>query len=154
MYSPEKDKLTGAAYDNLPGGFCPPKFETNGKNRFTNKTVIVTGGAGNFGKSCALRMASEGCNIALWDLVDASPVVEEIRRKYPEVNAKSYQLNVTEHEKVEEVAKQVKVDFGKIDYLFNNASYQGDLKKMMNCLRSSRHGTARQFLQYLNFGRH
>lgn len=24
------DKLTAATYDNLPGGFCPAKFETNG----------------------------------------------------------------------------------------------------------------------------
>ena len=43
------DKLTSAAYDNLPGGFSLPKFETNAKNRFSGKTIIVTGGAGNFG---------------------------------------------------------------------------------------------------------
>ena len=37
----------------------------NAKNRFTGKTVIVTGGNGNFGQCCAKRMASEGCNVAL-----------------------------------------------------------------------------------------
>ena len=76
------DKLTSAAYDNLPGGFSKPKFETNAKNRFKGKTIIVTGGAGNFGKCCAKRMASEGCNVALWDLVDASPVAQELVKEY------------------------------------------------------------------------
>ena len=57
------DQLTSASYDNLPGGFAKSKNETNAKNRFAGKTIIVTGGAGNFGKCCATRMASEGCNV-------------------------------------------------------------------------------------------
>jgi NAD(P)-dependent dehydrogenase (short-subunit alcohol dehydrogenase family) len=139
------DRLTSAAYDNLPGGFSKCKFETNAKNRFTGKTIIVTGGAGNFGKCCAKRMASEGCNVAIWDLVDATPVAEEIAKEY-KVKAQAFKINITNCKAVAETAAKVKEVFGKIDYLFNNAGYQGhftqakdydpeDFKKVMdiNC---------------------
>eukprot|EP00398_MALV-I-01_sp_L67-1_P000263 gene263-515_t len=122
------DRLTEKAYDNLTGGFCPQKTETNAKDRFDGKTVIVTGGAGNFGKSCAMRMASEGCNVALWDIADATPVAEEIKTKY-KVQAQAFQLNVTDQAAVASTAQQVKDAFGKIDYLFNNAGYQGQFAK-------------------------
>jgi NAD(P)-dependent dehydrogenase (short-subunit alcohol dehydrogenase family) len=36
--------------------------------RFTNKTVIVTGGAGGIGLAIATRFASEGANIVLADI--------------------------------------------------------------------------------------
>ena len=123
------DKLTECAYDNLSGGFCHPKGETNGQNRFVGKTVIVTGGAGNFGKSCAMRMASEGCNVALWDIADATAVAEEIKAKYSGIKAQAFQLDVTDQAAVAATAQKVKDGFGKIDYLFNNAGYQGDFKK-------------------------
>merc|ERR1719379_411584 len=114
------DQLTSASYDKLPGGFAQAKFETNAKNRFAGKTVIVTGGAGNFGKCCAKRMASEGCNVALWDLVDATPVAEELAKEYG-VKVQAFQINITDSKAVAEQAAAVKAAFGKIDYLFNNA---------------------------------
>lgn len=43
---------------------------TNAKDRFHGKTVLVTGGAGDFGKNCGIRMASEGANVALVGRVD------------------------------------------------------------------------------------
>ncbi|CAD7938741.1 unnamed protein product [Amoebophrya sp. A25] len=140
------DKLSEAAYDNLTGGHALPKFETNAANRFRGKTVIVTGGAGNFGKCCAKRMASEGCNVALWDLMDASSVAKEIAEESPSVKVECFQLNITDCAAVKAAAQEVKDKFGKIDYLFNNAGYQGnfasadkydpeDFKKVMdiNC---------------------
>jgi NAD(P)-dependent dehydrogenase (short-subunit alcohol dehydrogenase family) len=36
--------------------------------RFSNKTVIVTGGAGGIGLAIASRFASEGANIVLADI--------------------------------------------------------------------------------------
>ena len=41
---------------------------THARDRFIGKTIVITGGAGDFGKNCGLRMASEGANVALLDI--------------------------------------------------------------------------------------
>eukprot|EP01083_Nonionella_stella_P073311 198137_1 len=106
-------------------GYCHEKTQTRAKGRFTNKTVIITGGAGNFGTSCAYRMASEGCNVALFDTADTANVVQQILSKYSNVKCKSYKVDVTNESVVQQTVQQVVNDFGGIDYLFNNAEYQG-----------------------------
>ena len=51
------------------------------KDRFHGKTVFITGGAGDFGKKCGLRMASEGANVALLDIIEdkLNKAKEEVR---------------------------------------------------------------------------
>jgi meso-butanediol dehydrogenase/(S,S)-butanediol dehydrogenase/diacetyl reductase len=41
---------------------------SNAKDRFHGKTVFITGGGGDFGKNCGIRMAREGANVALVSL--------------------------------------------------------------------------------------
>lgn len=62
--------------------------------------------------------------MALWDLVDASPVAEELKKAHG-IKAEAFQLNITDVPAVKAAAEKVKASFGKIDYLFNNAGYQG-----------------------------
>ena len=38
---------------------------THAQNRFHGKTVLITGGYGEFGLNCGLRMAKEGANVAI-----------------------------------------------------------------------------------------
>ncbi len=64
LYSAEKDKLSDSKYDLPPdAGYCTEKTETRAFGRFKDKTIIVTGAAGNFGAKCAERFASEGAKI-------------------------------------------------------------------------------------------
>ena len=107
-------------------GYCHEKSETRSKMRFINKTVIITGGVGDFGKACAFRMASEGCNIVIWDIIDGNKVCNEISSKYINIKCNSYIVDVTDENMVKETVDTVLKEFGKIDYLFNNAGYQGD----------------------------
>ena len=107
-------------------GYCHEKTETRAKGRFMDKTVIITGGAGNFGEACAYRMASEGCNIVLWDIVDATNISNQIAAKYTKIKCKSYIVDVTNEDIVKQTVDTVLNEFNKINYLFNNAGYQGD----------------------------
>ena len=49
-------------------------------NRFTGKTVLITGAGGGIGRSVALRFAAEGANVAVNDIKAemVQAVVDEI----------------------------------------------------------------------------
>lgn len=129
LYDSTKDDLTKSKYEIDPKKdviFCPERTETRARNRFNDKVALATGGAGNFGAQFAERMASEGCNVAIVDIVDASDVAKNINNKYPNIKIKSYKVDITKEEDVRDVIEEIVREFGAINYLFNNAGYQGD----------------------------
>ena len=114
-------------------GYCHQKYDTCASNRFKNKTLLITGGGGNFGSVCAQRFAKEGGNVIIWDLFDASEIVELIKKKYPSIQIASYIVDVTDEDLVEEMSNKCWNDFNcNIDYLFNNAGYQGQFTPTHN----------------------
>ena len=48
------------------------------------------------------------------------------------VKVQAFQINITDSKAVAETAAAVKAAFGKIDYLFNNAGYQGAFTQAEN----------------------
>lgn len=102
--------------------------QTNATDRFKDKVVIITGGAGNIGSSVAHRMAKEGCNIAVFDLPKLNEQMEEMKVEFEEKYSVKFiycGCDVTNEESVIESVNTVVKELGKIDYLFNNAGYQG-----------------------------
>ena len=97
------------------------------------KTAIVTGAARGIGKAIALKLASEGANIALTDLVynEAAQAVED-ELKAMGVNAKAYASNAADYADTQKVINEIMNDFGRIDILVNNAGItkDGALKRM------------------------
>jgi len=104
------------------------KMKQKQKIGFLNKNIIITGGGGNFGTKCAERFASEGANIILWDIVDSSKVVKQIKDKY-KVKVQNYIVDVANEEDVKKAVLDCVKEFLRIDMLFNNAGYQGDFVK-------------------------
>jgi len=101
---------------------------TNAKDRFHGKSVIITGGAGDFGMNCGVRMASEGANVALFDL--AGEKLDAAAQKVKDAavgGAKviTFGADVTDAAKVEATVGAAFKEFGGANYLFNNAGYQG-----------------------------
>lgn len=96
-------------------------------NMMKGKTVLITGAARGIGKAVALKLASEGADVAFTDLV-IDEVAQETEKELLAlgVNAKGYASNAADFAQTEEVVGKIKEDFGKIDVLVNNAGITRD----------------------------
>ena len=97
------------------------------------KTAIVTGAARGIGKAIAMKLASEGANIAFTDLAynEAVQAVEN-ELKAMGVIVKAYASNAADYTDTLKVVEEIMNDFGRIDILVNNAGItkDGALKRM------------------------
>lgn len=98
--------------------------------KFSNKTIVITGAAGDIGSATAKAFAQEGASIML---VDLNSTVEKMRVMCSELmdlgasQAEWIACDVTD---VEQVTKMVECSIkklGQIDLFFNNAGIQGVL---------------------------
>ncbi len=96
-------------------------------NLLKGKVVLITGAARGIGKAIALKLASEGADIAFTDLV-----IDENGKKTEKeiveygVKAKGYASNAASFEETQTVVKEILKDFGRIDVLVNNAGITKD----------------------------
>lgn len=87
----------------------------------TVPVAIVTGGAKGIGRGCALALAEKGFDLVLVDLLDA-----EMARTRGEIETigqrcLTYQADVADFARAQEVAADVLAHTGRIDFLLNNA---------------------------------
>jgi len=93
----------------------------------SNKTAIVTGGTRGIGKAIVLELAKSGCNVAFnYSKSDdlANELVKEIEALG--VKAMARKADVSDFESAKDMIKEVKDEFGQIDYLVNNAGITRD----------------------------
>jgi len=107
-------------------------------NGLSGKTAIVTGGSSGIGQAIAVRLGHEGVNVAVnyvGPLEGAEATREAIdggvRGCIDEVNACSapsramlVEADVSDEEAVERMFKEVRSEFGTVDFLVNNAGIQ------------------------------
>lgn len=89
--------------------------------KLQDKIAIITGGAGGIGKGMAIAFVKEGAKVAIVDLDEEAgkETIEELQQYQPD--SIFIQANLTAHEKLEGIVKQVVDHFGKLDILVNNA---------------------------------
>jgi len=99
------------------------------------KNALITGSARGLGKSMAIALAKEGCNIIINDIEPMKEValktVDEL--KGMGVNSEFIPADVSDFESCKKMAEIIKDKFEKVDILVNNAGITKDrtLKKMV-----------------------
>ena len=101
-----------------------------------DKVAIVTGGTRGIGRAIVLELARNGCNIAFnyaksEDL--AKTLVTEVESQGVKVLAK--RVDVSDFEAATDMVKEVKDQFGQIDFLINNAGVTRD--KLLALMKES-----------------
>ncbi len=83
--------------------------------------AIITGGASGLGRAIALRLASDGWNIAICDIDDeaGAAVVEEV--KACGGDAQFEHLDVTKIDQWQQLSERLRADWQSLDLLVNNA---------------------------------
>jgi 3-oxoacyl-[acyl-carrier protein] reductase len=95
--------------------------------RFENQVAAVTGAGRGIGHAIAVRLASEGAQVACVSRTQANA-----KRTADEINiiradaAKAYAVDVADHAAVQKIGAQILEDFMKVDILVNNAGVTRD----------------------------
>lgn len=103
--------------------------ENNGiRQRFQGKTAIVTGAGSGIGKAAAIKLASEGAKVALFDLLnDRTRTTEhQINQIYRGVS-RAFDVDISDPQRVEKAVNEAVEAFGGIDIVFANAGINGTL---------------------------
>lgn len=95
---------------------------------FENRTALITGAARGIGKAIAMKLASEGAGIAIFDVFPAESAAGTLSELCAAGagTARYYRTDITDSAAVEENVGKAVVEFGRIDILVNNAGITKD----------------------------
>ena len=97
------------------------------EKQFTGKSAIVTGATRGIGKAIALELAKRGANVA-FNYSKSADEAERLKAEIETLGVKCFaaQCDVANTEASAEFCKQVKEEFGTVDFLINNAGITRD----------------------------
>jgi NAD(P)-dependent dehydrogenase (short-subunit alcohol dehydrogenase family) len=94
-------------------------------NRTKGKTCIVTGAALGIGRSCALRLAQEGAQLALVDVLDEAGLALATEMQESGYKAHYWHVDVSSEEQVQLAVNGIVDHYGAVHVLVNNAGIAG-----------------------------
>lgn len=90
---------------------------------FQNKVVIVTGGSFGIGKAAAIAFANRGAKVVIADWVEDKETLTAVKSSGSD--AIFVKCDISKNEEVKKMIDKTIVEYGRIDYAFNNAGIEG-----------------------------
>lgn len=96
-------------------------------DRFTDRTILITGGGSGLGRASAIRLASEGAQLSLVDVSEEglAATVDAVRDVAPDAELLTIVADVSSEEQTQRYVDDTVAKFGRIDGFFNNAGIEG-----------------------------
>lgn len=94
--------------------------------RFSNKVVIVTGGASGIGEATVKKFLSEGAKVVIADLNDQGQVLADELNKQENNRVLFVKTNVTDEQENKDLIAKTVSHFGGLDIVFANAGIAAD----------------------------
>ncbi len=87
------------------------------------RKAVVTGGAMGIGLETTRRLLKEGVDVTIWDMNTSA--MEDAEKELKDLSGRLYmhQCDVSDKEKVFELAEVAKKEMGRVDILVNNAGF-------------------------------
>ncbi len=99
------------------------------------KVALVTGGSRGIGRAIAIRLAENGCSIAINYMRNKTAAQETVADlEKLKVTARAYRANVGDEEQLHKMFEKFAGDFGRVDILISNAA-SGVLKPALELTR-------------------
>lgn len=97
--------------------FKPTKLE-----KISNKLALVTGGGNGLGRALSLRLAQEGCDVAVVDidLKNAQKTAMEIEEKF-KVSSKAFLCDISNYSEILKLKSEIENEMKTVDILVMNA---------------------------------
>jgi len=108
-------------------GFGAFKTLNNVQKPFAGRVAIVTGASRGIGRAIAIELARHGADVA-FNYARNADAADTLKSEIEALSVRvmSAQCDVADTEKSAEMVKQVKDEFGRIDFLVNNAGITRD----------------------------
>ena len=91
-------------------------------NGLPDRIALVTGGAQGLGQAICLRLAREGCHVAVADIkIEQAEATAELVRRETGRRAIALRMDVTDETSVDEGFAACMAEFGRLDILVSNA---------------------------------
>uniref|UniRef100_A0A1D1YZ33 Putative oxidoreductase C521.03 n=1 Tax=Anthurium amnicola TaxID=1678845 RepID=A0A1D1YZ33_9ARAE len=102
--------------------------------RLEGKNVLITGASAGIGEACAKEFAKAGSNLILTArrIERLEKIREEFSQTYPSIKIFTYQLDVREKAKVDQLVAALPSDLKNVDVLVNNAGLVIGMEKVEN----------------------
>lgn len=97
-------------------------------NRLSGKTAIVTGGAVGIGRACVTRMAEEGCQVAIFDMLQGEGETLAADLTARGLAAAFWRVDVTDETAMKAAIDEAARHFGGLQVMVNNAGISGSPK--------------------------
>ena len=97
--------------------------------KLEGQVALVTGGNAGIGRAIVMKLAEHGAKVAIFgtDVQRGAQVVQEVAELTgADGNAMFYQVNVADHQEVEEAVKKFLESWGRVDIVINNAGITRD----------------------------
>jgi NAD(P)-dependent dehydrogenase (short-subunit alcohol dehydrogenase family) len=98
---------------------------------FQDKVAVVTGGSFGIGKAAAIAFANRGARVVIADWVEDKETLETIRSSGGD--ALFIKCDISKNEEVKKMIDGAIVQYGRIDYAFNNAGIEGHSAPTHEC---------------------